>query len=57
MLASLLLLFVHFFLFSLLAALILTSVPAINFAAFNSIPFALTADIVGEKGVGLYMGV
>lgn len=38
-------------------ALLLTSIPAINFAAFNSIPFAMTTDIVGESNVGLYMGV
>jgi len=33
-----------------------TCLPALNFATFNSIPFALTTQIVGGKDVGLYMG-
>jgi len=38
-------------------ALIVTALLAINFAAFNSIPFALLADAVPSAKIGLYMGV
>jgi len=38
-------------------ALILTALVAINFTAFNSIPFALLADSVPNSKMGLYMGV
>eukprot|EP01124_Arcella_intermedia_P021693 TRINITY_DN3086_c0_g1_i1.p1 TRINITY_DN3086_c0_g1~~TRINITY_DN3086_c0_g1_i1.p1 ORF type:complete len:453 (-),score=76.53 TRINITY_DN3086_c0_g1_i1:70-1428(-) len=38
-------------------ALLFTSIPAWNFTAFNSIPFAITSQIVGPKQSGLYMGV
>jgi len=38
-------------------ALLFTSVTAWNFTAFNSIPFAITTDIVGTEKCGLYMGV
>eukprot|EP01111_Echinosteliopsis_oligospora_P009610 TRINITY_DN2847_c0_g1_i2.p1 TRINITY_DN2847_c0_g1~~TRINITY_DN2847_c0_g1_i2.p1 ORF type:complete len:505 (-),score=110.17 TRINITY_DN2847_c0_g1_i2:36-1550(-) len=38
-------------------AFVLTSVVAINFTAFNSIPFALLSESVPSTQVGLYMGV
>lgn len=42
---------------SIPVALILTALVAINFTAFNSIPFALLADSVASSEMGLYMGV
>lgn len=38
-------------------ALILTALVAINFTAFNSIPFALLAESVPNSKMGMYMGV
>eukprot|EP01125_Pyxidicula_operculata_P016072 TRINITY_DN54_c0_g1_i2.p1 TRINITY_DN54_c0_g1~~TRINITY_DN54_c0_g1_i2.p1 ORF type:complete len:405 (-),score=38.33 TRINITY_DN54_c0_g1_i2:31-1245(-) len=38
-------------------SLFFTSLTAINFTAFNSIPFAITTEIVGTEKCGLYMGV
>jgi len=38
-------------------ALVLTAAVAMNFTAFNSIPFALLADAVPNSQMGLYMGV
>lgn len=38
-------------------ALLLTSLVGINFTAFNSIPYALFADLTAGKDAGMYMGV
>jgi len=38
-------------------AMVLTALVAINFTAFNSIPYALLADAVESSKIGLYMGV
>lgn len=38
-------------------ALLFTSLTALNFGVFNSVPFALTTEIVGTDKIGLYMGV
>jgi len=42
---------------SVASALVLTAAVAVNFTAFNSIPFALLADTVPNSKMGMYMGV
>lgn len=37
-------------------AFVLVAATALNFATFNSIPYAIVSDIVGGRDAGLYMG-